>query len=228
MVRPMLWIHWKQIRLVLVPLMVASFGMPLLAVDGLGAPPGAAGPSLEAYRIVAAYDVWLPYFPLLAFAVGMTLALSAWNWDHQLHHVYALSLPVTRAEYAMLKLSAGAVLALLPAASMWLGGHLAAASITLPEGLNAYPNQLAFRFLLAILLAYGALFAMAAGTVRTTAWLLTAVVSLVVIGSVGSDLLDPLVEPIVRTNVLEVIARWATSRGGPFEVFLGSWALIDV
>ena len=228
MVRPMLWVHWKQIRLALVPLMVASFGMPLLAVDGLGTPPGAAAPSLEAYRIVSAYEVWLPYFPTLAFAIGMALALSSWNWDHQLNHVYALSLPVTRAEYTMLKLTAGGLLALLPAASMWLGGHLAVASITLPEGLNAYPDELAFRFLLAILLSYALLFAMAAGTVKTTAWVLTVFVSIVLIGSVGSDLLEPFVAPIARTNLLEVIAEWATSRGGPFEVFLGSWALIDV
>jgi hypothetical protein len=228
MYQPMLFLHWKQIRMALVPFIIASFGLPLMAIQGLGTPPGSLATTLEAYRVVDGFEAWLPFFPLLAAAIGATLALSAWNWDHQLGHVYALSLPVTRTEYTLLKMGAGAVLALLPAAGMWLGAHMAAASITLPEGLNAYPNQLAWRFFLAVLLTYGLFFSLAAGTVKTTLWILTGIVSFVVLGLTGTELLAPSVDFFARTNVVETVIEWLAHAPGPFEVITGSWTLIDV
>ena len=122
MYRPMLYLHWKQVRWGLLPFAFAAYALPLLAVQGLGTAPGMEATTLEAYRIVGGFQVWLPVFPLLAAAVGMTLALSAWNWDHQLKHVYALSLPISRWRYAALKMGAGATLALVPTAALWFGG----------------------------------------------------------------------------------------------------------
>ena len=63
MYRQLLYIHWKQIRFVLVPFVIAAFGLPLLSVQGLGAPSGMEGVSLQAYRIVDQFNVWLPFFP---------------------------------------------------------------------------------------------------------------------------------------------------------------------
>ncbi len=228
MYQSMLFLHWKQIRHVLVVLVVASFALPLMAVRGLGTIPGMDGAGLEAYRFVAEFQAWLPFFPILAASIGMTLALSAWNWDHQLNHVYALSLPVTRWEYTLRKMFAGATLALVPAVSLWLGSHIAVASLTLPEGLSAYPNELAFRFLVAILLAYAVLFAMAAGTVKTTAWIIGIVGGFIFFGSIANDVLAHYVFYFDRVHVVEEVARWVIEAPGPFEVFFGSWSLIDV
>jgi len=228
MYRPMLFLHWKQVRLALVPFVIASFGLPLLAVEGLGAPPGMSSASLEAYRLVLGTQVWLPFFPMLAVAIGITLALSAWNWDHQHNHVYALSLPLTRWEYTMAKMVAGVALILVPVAAMWLGTNVAAASLTLPAGLHAYPNQLTFRFFFAILLSYAAFFALAAGTVRTTLWVLGAFVGFLVAGALLNDILASYYPYFANVNLVESVMDWMVKAPGPFEVFSGSWSLIDV
>ena len=228
MVRSMLFLHWRQIRAVLALFAVAAFALPLASVQGLGTPPGLDVVGVEAYRMVGATQLWLAIFPALALAIGVTLGLSSWNWDHQLGHVYALSLPVSRWEYVANKLAAGALLALVPVGGMWLGAQLAAASISLPEGLNAYPTELAIRFLFAIIVSYALLFAMAAGTIRTTLWITGTALALLVLGLVANDVLASYFDVFERTNVVETVMDWIVGAGGPFEVFTGSWALIDV
>ena len=229
MYQPMLFIHWKQSRLLLWPLVVAAFGLPLLAVQGLGS--SAADESFAtAYAAVAGLSQWLPLFPVLAGAIGVTLGITAWNWDHQLNHVYALSLPLARWEYAMLKMGAGVALAFVPAAALWLGAHVAAASIALHEGLHAYPNQLALRFLLASVLSYALLFAMAAGTIKTTVWVASSVLALFVFAGLMQEALG-LSFPTLgfeQFSFVDATFEWLVRTGGPFEVFTGNWALIDV
>ncbi len=228
MYQPMLFLHWKQVRFGLLPFILAAYALPLLAVQGLGARPGMDGASLMAYRVVSTSSLWLPAFPLLATAIGVTLALSSWNWDHQLGHVYALSLPVSRMRYAVLKMGAGAVLALLPALAFWIGAHVAVASITLPPGLHAYPDQLAIRFLAATLVAYALLFAMAAGTIRTTVWLLIGVAAALVLSVVLSQWVFPRFGVLHDTNLAAWLIRMLSRVPGPFQVFTGNWTLIDV
>ena len=228
MYQPMLFLHWKQIRVGLIPLALASFGFPLLMVQGLGSVPGLAGPSLDAFRLARDFAGWSGFFPVLAAAIGMTLALSAWNWDHQLKHVYALSLPMARWEYAMLKMGAGAALALVPAAALWLGAHLAVASVTIPDGLHAYPNQLALRFLIAILLSYAVIFAMAAGTIKTTIWVASAFFGFLILSAISADYLAQHFVLFQQQNPFSWVMHWLFNSRGPFEVFNGHWVLIDV
>lgn len=225
MYQPMLFLHWKQIKVALIPFVVAAFALPLLAVQGLGA---GAGRETAAYMILGGGQAWLPFFPILAIAIGITLALSSWNWDHQLNHVYALSLPVPRWEFALLKMGAGAVLTILPAAAFWVGTHLAAASISLPAGLHAYPNALALRFFLAMLVSYAGFFAMAAGTVRTTIVIATSLLVFLIVGGSVNDYLANFFEFFQHTNVVEAFFELLARRHGPLEVFFGSWTLIDV
>lgn len=228
MYQPMLFIHWKQVQWVLLPFMLAAFGLPLLAVQGLGTPEGMESVAIEAYRVVGASQMWLPLFPLLAAAIGITLALSSWNWDHQLKHVYALSLPLSRWQYAMLKMGAGVALAMLPAGAFLIGAHVASASVSLPEGLHAYPNHLALRFFVAILISYSVLFAMAAGTVKTTVWVVSSIIAFVIIGNVATNLLGNSFELFERFSAVEWVFEAVVTAPGPFEVFTGNWSLIDV
>ncbi|MDX1493344.1 MAG: hypothetical protein R3253_04740 [Longimicrobiales bacterium] len=228
MYKSLLFLHWKQIRHVLALLVIASFTLPLMAVNGLGTIPGMEGAGQDAYWFVTRFQAWLIFFPLLAAGVGITLALSAWNWDHQLNHVYALSLPITRWEYTLGKMLAGATLVVLPAVGLWLGSHVAVASVELPEGINAYPNQLAVRFLFAALLAYSAFFAAAAGTVKTTLWLVGGILTFIVLGSIANDVMAQYVVYFSRVHVVEAVMTWMAYAPGPFEVFTGSWSLIDV
>ncbi|MBM4184446.1 MAG: hypothetical protein FJ207_09490 [Gemmatimonadetes bacterium] len=226
MYHPMLFVHWKQAKFLLIPFVVAAFGLPLLVVQGYGWGAGVEL-GLEAYRILAAYEVWLPLFPLLAASIGAVIALTAWNWDHRYGHVHALSLPVARWEYAAMKMGAGAALVLVPSAALWIGAHLASASIALPDGLRAYPNLLAFRFFLATLVSYALFFALGAGTIRTTMWVVSAVVGLVVGGELVRGVLA-MVAPSMDLDVMTNALLWVMRAGGPFAVFTGNWALIDV
>ncbi len=228
MFRSMLFLHWKQIRWGLAPMVVAAFALPLMTVGSLGATPGMDTVSLEAYRIVSTTQIWVLYFPALAGAIGMALALSSWNWDHQHNHIYALSLPTTRWEYTLRKLLAGFTLATLPALGLWLGAHVAAASVSLPPGLQAYPNELSVRFLFAICLSYGLLFALAAGTKKTAITLVSAALAFVFLGTMANDYLAEFYPYFQRNNVVAQVTVWFVSLPGPLEVFTGSWALIDV
>lgn len=228
MYQPMLFLHWKQIKVALIPFMVIAFGLPLMLIQGLGTPPGMESASLEAYRMLKGGDLWITIFPTLAAAIGLTLALSSWNWDHQLKHVYALSLPLPRWKYAMLKMGAGAVLAALPAGALWVGAQIAAHSVTLPVGLNAYPSQLALRFFAATLVSYAALFAMAAGTVRTTLWIVCGAIGFLFFGNLLNGVLAGYDPYFLHVNVVDVVLQALVRLPGPLHVFTGNWMLIDV
>ncbi len=214
MYQPMLYMHWKQASLPLLPFAIAAFGLPLLSVQGLG--PELMSNGVYAYSPLAVLS--LPAYPILAFLTGAGLALTSWNWDHQLGHVYALSLPLARWEYAMLKMGAGAVLALIPVSALWIGAHVASAAVDLPVGLNAYPNQLGIRFLLAVALSYALIFAMASGTMKTNLWILSGAIAAIV---GGGWILSSL-------GLVDAALQLLWRAGGPFEVFTGNWALIDV
>lgn len=228
MVAPLLFMHWKQARIALLPFAVAAFALPLLSVQGLGTSPGSPGLALDAYRTSAALELWLPLYPTLAAALGVALALSAWNWDHQLKHVHALSLPIPRWQYVLRKMGAGAALALVPALALWAGALLATAFVSLPEGLHAYPTQLALRFLLATLVAYAVLFALAAGTVRTTVIVLMGLIVALVLASILAAPLASLFPGLDRMSLAEWIVESLATAPGPLELFTGTWSLIDV
>lgn len=228
MYEPLLFLHWRQSRIALIPFTVAAFALPLLSVQGLGLPAGSGHLPLVAYRTMGLLELWLPLYPILAAATGATLALTAWTWDHQLGHVHALSLPVARWQYVLRKMGAGVVLILVPTVALLVGGLLAAASVSLPEGLHAYPVQLALRFLLATLVAYAILFAMAAGTVRTTMIVVTAAIVLLFLAGTLSEPLGQLFPALDNPNLAEWIVESLVNAPGPFEVFTGTWSLIDV
>jgi hypothetical protein len=228
MYNPMLFVHWKQVRLLLIPFVVAAFGLPLLAVQGFGWEGTGVDTSFESYRLWASYQVWLEYFPMLAASVGALVALTAWNWDHRFGHVYALSLPVARWEYVMLKMGAGAALLLIPVGALWIGAQLASASVEIPEGLRAYPNQLAFRFLLASLISYSLFFAMGASTIRTTIWVVSSIFVFIVGGNLIGAALAYWIPSLEGANLVSAAVGWFVRAGGPFAVFTGSWTLIDV
>ena len=226
MARQILYLHWKASRLVLVPFVLAAFGLPLLVIQRTGV--GLEGEPWRAMSILDSVELWLPVFPALAGAVGITLALTAWHWDHEVGHVYALSLPVARWRYALLKMGAGAVLVLLPTAALLAGSLIATAAVDLPDGLRAYPGALTLRFLACALLLYGFFFSMAAGTVRTTVWVMTVWVTLLIVGSVAVDGLAAagVVPPTfsLMAFVGDALMEWP----GPFNVLAGNWRLIDV
>ncbi len=214
MFRAILYTQWKWTRLALLPGVVIAFSLPVLSVQG-------AGDSRLPYwvlRGVGGYGVW---FPALAAALGLLVAVTAWREDHRGGHVYALSLPVERWRYALLRFAAGAVLLAGPIVALWLGSLLATAAASIPPTLRAYPNAVALRFALAALVAYGLFFAVSAGTARTATYVLGGVAALIAF--------DVLLQAAgANVSVSREVWAWLTRAPGPMAVFTGRWMLIDV
>ena len=220
MFRQILFVHWKTARYFLLPVAVATFGLPLMAVNGVE--------TSSAYLLVSELQVWTPFFPALAVALGVVVALTAWSWDHKVDHVYALTLPIPRWEYVLLKMGAGLVLLLPAVATFWVGSVAASLAVDVPQGLHTYPHLLGIRFLLAAALAYGLLFALAAGTIRTTVLFLVGVVGLTVMVSLTTAALQGPVPAMEAFDWSAWINERLTTWPGPFQVFTGNWMLVDV
>lgn len=223
MTKQLLSIHWKAARWGLLPWVVAAFGIPLLIVGRLN-----TGGVLESADIWRQMIPLSPIFPLLAVAAGSTVALTAWSWDHRQGHVYALSLPVPRWRYAWTKFLAGLTLSVIPAVALGAGGIVAASMVELPELVQAYPAALAFRFYLATLAAYGVMFALAAGTMRTALTVLTVGVAAAFLGDSVVEFAARVIPALEGVRLTDVFLDVASQPASPFRVLTGNWLLFDV
>ena len=218
MFRQMLYTQWKWSRLLVVAGALTGFSIPLLSVRPLGDPTVAGSAIALVLATVGTYGM---LYPLLAGGAGLMLALTTWGPDHAGRHVYALTLPLPRWHYALLRFGAGAVLLGGVVAGVLLGSLVAVASVELPAGLRAYPFALTLRFALAAFVAYGAFFAVTAGTNRTAGFILAVIGGLVLaqimVTAGGSDV-------NFLVHMVERLFLWP----GPLEIFTGRWMLIDV
>lgn len=228
MFRQILFTQWKSGKIGLAFLAVAGFGLPLIAVQDLTQPAsGIAGGEVTADVIFSTWQLWLPMFPAFAALAGVGLALNAWNWDHKVGHIYSLSLPVTRWEYALLKAGAGALLLMIPIGMLAVGSFSAVMALELPEGLHAYPMYFIGRFGLAALLMYMVFFAMASGTIRTVGIILGLFLGVAIGGQIAFDMLGNFIS-LPDIDPIEWFFTRMTEWPGPFNVYFGNWTLIDV
>ena len=218
MFRVMLYGQWKWSRLIIVIGAIAGFALPVISLQGAAR---ADRSPLEAQDLLRAVQSWGTLYPVLAAALGLLVAMASWAPDHRGRHVHALSLPLPRWRYVLLRCGSGAVLLAIPVAAVFAGAILATASATLPSGLQGYPLALGTHFALATAVAYAVFFAVSAGTARTAGIILGlfgAVVVVQVIASVANlnlDIIDPLSIVVLGS-------------AGPFAVFTGRWMLVDV
>jgi len=201
-------------------LAAAGFIVPLIAVQRAGFTAGDRR-AWDLVVMLSSVESAGALFPILAVILGLTLSVAAWSADMQAEHVYALTLPVPRWHYVLLRFAAGAVLLIPVTAAVALGGAVAVGSIDLPAGLRSYAGALTLRFGLAALVSYAATFALAAGTRRTAATVLGVFLALVVLTLVLEGL-------GVGVNLFEVVVNAIFRRPGPFEVLAGPWMLIGV
>ena len=94
--------------------------------------------------------------------------------------------------------------------------------------MSAYPNLLALRFLFAVVLAYAAIFAMAAGTIRTTLWTITGLVLLLAMGGLLNEALAQFFPLLGQQSLVEIMGSALLTDWGPLGVLTGNWRLIDV
>jgi hypothetical protein len=218
MFRAVLYSQWKWSRLFVVLGTVAAFAIPLLSLQGAARADRGA---LQAQDLLRAVQSWGSLYPLLAAALGLLMAIASWASDHRGRHVHALTLPLPRWRYVLLRFGAGLVLLAPAIVAVLVGASLAVITATIPAGFQGYPLALAIRFALAVLVAYAVFFAISAGTARTAGFILAAIAAVVlvqVIVSIASIDLD-----LLR------IAQLVLLEGpGPLAVFTGRWMLIDV
>ena len=212
-----LYVQWKWARMVVLVGVFASFALPILSIQKWTGEQGTFDVKLQ---MLGLEQVGIVY-PLLAASLGLALAMTGWMEDHRGRHVYALSLPVPRWYYVLLKLGAGVVLLTIPTAALWVGALLASKFATVPLGLHVYPTGLMLRFALATLVAYTAFFAISAGTNRAAGVVLggIAAVAATQVLFLGANMDIDIVTPI-----LERLFSWPS----PLEIFGGRWVLIDV
>ena len=212
-------VQWKQSGPTIVGLMLVTFAVPLLSARGLVFP--------ESLQRVTAADIVRtmqdagPFYALLAGAAGLAAGFLAWNADQKGRHMYALSLPVTRARYALMRFGAGAVMLILPTLAVLLGSLVAIAIIQLPDGMHAYPISLTLRFLMASYVSYAIFFAIAGASQKSAAVLLGALGAFLVFSIVISSI-------DVRWDVFGKVGTLLFTEPGLLSVFTGRWMLIDV
>jgi hypothetical protein len=218
MFKALLYSQWKWSRLIVFLGTLAGFALPLLSVQGAARADRGA---LQAQELLRAVQSWGTLYPLLAATLGLLVAGATWAADHRGRHVHALTLPLPRWRYVVLRFAAGMTLLAIPIIAVLLSASLAVLAATIPTGLQAYPFALALRFGLAVLVAYAVFFAVSAGTARTAGIILGVIATLVlvqVVASIANLQLD-----LVSTMHLLLVQG-----PGPLGVFAGRWMLIDV
>ena len=218
MFRAILFSQWKWSRLIVVLGTVAGFALPLVSLQGAAR---ADRSPLEAEALLHSVQGWGVLYPLLATALGLLVAIATWAPDHRGRHIHALTLPLPRWRYVLLRFAAGATVLAAPLLGMAAGALIAIAAATLPPGLHGYAVALALRFALAMLVAYSVFFAVSAGTART-AGIILGVIAAVIVVQVFASVAN--LEFSVVDRLQMILVNWP----GPLAVFTGRWMLIDV
>lgn len=212
--RAMLETQWKWSRAMLLLIAVVSFALPVVS---LRAALGARSESL----FIASMQMWSVGYAVVAAGLGLVMAILAWSYDHRLRHVYALSLPVARWRYVLMRFASGLVLLGLPIAALFVGAEIVAFSSFVPKTLHAYPIALTLRFAFATLVAYAVFFSISSATVKTAGYILgglaTLIVLQVVVASAGS-----------QVSLVGYLVDAVLASPGLLAVFNGRWMLIDV
>jgi hypothetical protein len=211
--------QWLWARLALVVLAVVGFGIPLASVFYGANLAGAAEPRVGEWLVAADRVAQvLPYFALL---VGVLVGVLAWAPDLAGRHVYALSLPVSRAYFVTLRFAAGVVLSLVPAGAFAFGAAIASVAVTLPPGVHAHPVAVAARFWLAVLTVYGIIFAISSASRRGQIAIISVIAGAVLVDIV---LLTLAADFSITAEVFALLTNWP----GPLAILTGRWALFDV
>ncbi|HEX5005076.1 MAG TPA: hypothetical protein VFV65_07155 [Gemmatimonadales bacterium] len=215
MFRVILANQWRESRIAILFLAATAVAIPSWSLWGTTPGPW------EAWHLLNAAQQSSLAYPLLALLAALTLAAGAWRPDHRARHVYALTLPVPRSRYLLLRYAAGLLLLACLGMALAVGAGAATVGRTLPRYLEAHPLLLAGRFVLAGVSAYTLLFAVSGITART-ARLLVAGLLLLLAVSAAADLLGLDWNPLARC--FEALM----SPYGPLAPFRWTWMLIDV
>lgn len=209
--------QWAWTRLAVLGFATLSFVFPALAWRLANA----ATRAPDSLQVMDGFAALGPMLGFLALFGPFVLAALPWGIDHETKHVYPLSLPISWPRWVAMRFTAGALTLVIPALALYAGALLTLSMIDLPPLLRGYPGTLAFRFLLACLVAYGITFALQYLAGRRAAavavvFLLSCTAIIMVLAVLG------------MSDVAEAIGRAVFTWPGPLSVFVEPWTLIDV
>jgi hypothetical protein len=213
-----LWSQWKWSRMVVVGGAVAGLLLPLFSVR-IGSP--TEGSATSAQELLHQVRSWGSVYPLFAAGLGLLIAISAWAPDHRGRHIHALSLPIPRWRYVLLRYAAGWCLLAPAMLALMAGALMVQATIVLPVGFQAYPLALTLRFALACGVAFSIFFAIAGGTPRTAGMVLGGIALLIVLVMVAGE------SGLQADTIIGALGALFGVHG-PFGLFGGQWMLVDV
>lgn len=218
MLGEMIRLQWTRVRVVTALAAIVLLTVPLVMIRGNGGPGGSG--ATVVWWLQAAESIGA-ILPIGALFIGLYLGVAAWLDDTRGNHVYALSLPVSRPQYVLYRFAAGGLPLLIPAAALTAGSLAAAAAVTVPEGVHAYPVALGVRMLLGSLTSYAIFFSVAAMTRRAVQ---------ITFGLMAGVLIAQLIVAIagVEVDLISGIANFLTQAPGPLAILTGRWALFDV
>lgn len=213
MFKALMTVQWKWSRGVALLATILGFAVPIASMQLIeSTDPGGFVRDMQQFGVV---------YAVLAAGVGLAFAMFAWGSDHKGRHVYALSLPVSRARYAAMKFASGLIFLVVPAAGVLVGCLIASVVAPIPPGLHAYPFSLTLRFFFASCVAFSMFFAVASSTPKAAGAILAAIATVFVaqflISTANSDF-----------DLLSHVADLIFTAPGVLSVFTGRWMLIDV
>lgn len=221
MFREMLYVQWKWARAELALYTVIGFAVPTAVLQGVSRGLLRDAESWTAAAVLGASRSTGGFLVSLAVVAGITIAARPYANDEARGHVLTLSLPIAWARFVRYRFTAGALLLLIPAVGIWLGGALGALTLSLPPTLHVYPTSIALRFWTATLAVSAAALAAQYGwgrrAARNVAILIVAAALLQVVGEMvlGWSPIGELVDALAQVP-------------GPFELFAAPWMLVDV
>jgi hypothetical protein len=217
MFKQLLAVQWKATRVAVLLATLIGFMIPITSVESIS---GLTGYAADAGNVVFQMQSFGVGYAMLAAGSGLVLAILAWSQDHRGRHVYALSLPILRWKYALMRLAAGALFLLLPTIGVLVGSLIGLSMVHVPPGLHAYPVALTSRFFLASAVAYAVFFAISASTQRTAG---------MVLGSFAAILLVAFVlASTIQYDLISRVGAILFNAPGLLAVFTGRWMLVDV
>ncbi len=217
MFRMMLFTQWRESRLAVLVLAAAAVAVPLLSLRGSWSP----GNPWAAWELLASTAQWGAAYPIIALLAALLLSAGAWWPDHRTRHVYALTLPIARHRYLLLRYAAGVCLLLVVTVAMNLSALVATSRLSLPPLLHGYPFGISLRFFLAGLSAYTILFALNGLTPRAARGVV-ALFLLLIVASLLADLVS------LGWSPMGAVADALLSPYSPLAIFRSRWMLIDV
>lgn len=220
MFRAVFYTQWKWTRPVIVLAALVAAYIPVAALRTAPYKDAATYHIPSLYNSIAGASAG---YQLLALALAVVVAISTWQADITRQHVYALSLPLPRWQFVLLRFGAGASLLGIVAVCVSLFGGIAAAIAPLPPMLHAYPIGLGVRFWLGALVPFSLIFALLVSNQKVVRYAVIALVTLLAV--------DWLLAAFNATSD-PVITKWLYdaiySSHGPLAAFLSKWMLIDV